>query len=125
MSSYFEDIGAWPSSVSWFTYTLGFAASVLLTLTCYILATHAMFGRQTLMILLLALAGLQFALQSLCFLHLGGRSASPDRLMVLSASLLIVLILTSGSLWIMFTLNGRMMPSAAGMEQYMNDQQGI
>jgi heme/copper-type cytochrome/quinol oxidase subunit 4 len=59
------------------------------------------------------------------FLHLAGRGASRERLAIFAAALFIVAILVSGSLWIMFTLNGRMMPDTAQMEQYMNDQSGF
>jgi hypothetical protein len=37
----------------------------------------------------------------------------------------IVGILLSGSIWIMFTLDQRMMPDAAQMTQYMDTQAGL
>ena len=38
---------------------------------------------------------------------------------------LVILILIAGSIWIMFSLNARMMPGTMQMEQYMQSQQGI
>jgi cytochrome o ubiquinol oxidase operon protein cyoD len=123
--SYFEDIGAWPKGeVSVWTYVTGFVLSVLLTLTAYVVATHSHLGQVSLFIAVILLALIQFIVQVICFLHLGYKG-SLDRVITLGFSLLIVLILTSGSLWIMFTLNARMMPSMQQMEQYMIDQEGI
>jgi cytochrome o ubiquinol oxidase operon protein cyoD len=126
-NNYFEDIGVWPrnSRTLLRTYAIGFILSLFLTLTAYFLATHLALGQTILIVTLMLLACIQFAVQAVCFLHLGSKDGSHDRLIVLGFAVVVVLILTSGSLWIMFTLNGRMMPDNDQMEQYMNDQQGI
>ncbi len=124
---YFEDIGAWPqgSRTLLGAYAIGFVLSLLLTLTAYFLAVHVAVPQGLVIVVLILLACTQFAVQILCFLHVGGKHASRDRLIALGFAVLVVLILVSGSLWIMFTLNGRMMPDTAQMEQYMQNQEGI
>jgi cytochrome o ubiquinol oxidase operon protein cyoD len=124
--TYFEDIGAWPRGARVArAYAAGFVLSVALTLAAYVLAVHAQLSGEPLVASLVALALLQFVVQVVCFLHLGKGEGSRERLIVLGAGVVVVSILVSGSLWIMFTLNGRMMPSTAQMEQYMNNQEGI
>jgi cytochrome o ubiquinol oxidase operon protein cyoD len=68
------------------------------------------------------LALLQFIVQIYCLLHLGKEAGSRARLFILGCAILIVGILVGGSLWIMFSLNGRMMPDTAQMEQYMTNE---
>ena len=124
---YYEEIGAWPHASGSLlrTYCIGFVLSLALTLCAYLLAVHHLLSQQEALVALIVLACAQFAVQVICFLHLGREAAARERLIVLGAAVLIVLILVSGSLWIMFTLNQRMTPGAAQMEQYMDDQQGI
>ena len=112
-------------------YTIGFFLSLLLTLAAYALvelhlSNHHEWPPHSFIIPAIILFALvQFAVQVIFFLHVGGSAASRDRLVVLCFAVLVVLILVSGSLWIMLTLNGRMMPSEAQMTQYMDNQQGI
>lgn len=124
--TYFSDIGAWPHASGHLvrTYVLGFLFSLVLTLVGFEVASHPFVSRDTVLALLLLLACAQFGVQLACFLHLDD-SGSKERMIALLCAVLIVLILVVGSLWIMFHLNARMMPSPSQMEQYMNDQQGI
>jgi cytochrome o ubiquinol oxidase operon protein cyoD len=125
--NYFEDIGMWPrgSKNLFGAYATGFALSLLLTLTTYIVAVHRALPQGPVLVTIILLACAQFAVQVVCFLHLGIGRTSRDRLIALGFAVVVVLILVSGSLWIMFTLNGRMMPDTAQMEQYMQNQEGI
>lgn len=125
-NDYFEEIGAWPQGAHKIdiAYAWGFALSVVLTFVAYLLVVHhALFGTE-LTVTLLGLAFVQCVIQLVCFLHLGGEKSSRARFIALLAAAVIVLIVMSGSLWIMFTLNQRMMPSTDQMEQYMDDQGG-
>jgi cytochrome o ubiquinol oxidase subunit IV len=123
---YFRKIGMWPSGAHIVrAYMTGFVLSIVFTLAAFALAVYHLLPYETALIVLLILACLQFAVQVLCFLHLGREAGSRDRIIVLGCAVLIVLILLSGSLWIMTNLNGRMMPSVGQMEQYMNNQDGI
>lgn len=127
MNNYFEEIGLWPNESGKIirAYVIGFVLSLALTLIAYWLTVTGQLPYNTALVVLIILALAQFVTQIVCFLHLGGKHSSGERLFILGGACLVVLILVSGSLWIMFTLNGRMMPDSAQMEQYMNDQEGI
>jgi cytochrome o ubiquinol oxidase operon protein cyoD len=124
--TYFEEIGIWPrGSRIAMAYVTGFILSLLLTFAAYALVVHAVLSARDAIIALLLLACLQFLVQMTCFLHLSKGTISRDRLIVFCCAGVVVLILISGSLWIMLSLNARMMPSTTQMEQYMNVQTGI
>ena|ERR1700733_10703277 len=122
---YFANLGLWSATAKpYYAYLIGFVACITITLTAYDIAMSH--NPSTFAILSLAgMAVLQFAVQLVCFLHLDFKKESRERLIILCCASVIVLILISGSLWIMFTLSGRMTPSTAQMEQYMNDQSGF
>lgn len=122
---YFADIGFWPRGTGIAGYTIGFILSLVLTFCAYLLATRHPLALGPLTAALIVFALLQFIVQAIFFLHLAGKGASRERLAIFAAALLIVTILVGGSLWIMTTLNGRMMPSTEQMEQYMQDQNGF
>lgn len=125
-NTYFEQIGAWPASHGLTrSYIWGYALSLILTVVSYEAVVHHVAPRSALVVILLLLAGVQFIVQLVFFLHLGRETVSRERLIVLWCALLIVLIVVAGSLWIMFSLGGRMAPSTAQMEHYMNNEQGI
>jgi cytochrome o ubiquinol oxidase operon protein cyoD len=127
--TYFEDIGAWPRggkrSFIFIAYIVGGLLSLALTLIEYFLATLHALSVESLIITIIALACVQFAVQIIFFLHLSKESSARERVIILACTTLIVLILTVGSVWIMFSLNNRMMPSTQQMEQYMDSQAGI
>jgi cytochrome o ubiquinol oxidase operon protein cyoD len=75
--------------------------------------------------LLGVLACVQFVVQVVYFLHLAEKGASHERLLMLCLAGVVVAILVGGSVWIMLSLNGRMMPDQQQMEHYMQAQQGI
>jgi len=126
MKNYFHEIGLWPSADGIArAYVIGFILSLALTLIAYELVVQATFTQQTIIIVVALLALVQFGVQVRFFLHLGGERSSRERLAILGAAILIVGILISGSLWIMFSLNSRMMPDSEQMQDYMNAQLGF
>jgi cytochrome o ubiquinol oxidase operon protein cyoD len=127
MKNYFEEIGAWPRGSQHIAraYVAGFVLSIVLTLTAYALVVQHALPQDALVAAIVVAAFLQFATQIVCFLHLGRGAASRERLAILAAAAFIVTILVSGSLWIMFSLQSRMTPDSAQMEQYMQDQAGF
>jgi cytochrome o ubiquinol oxidase subunit IV len=90
-------------------YLVGFTLAVLLTLVSFGLATIAGFSKFS------ALAGLFFAaiLQMLVhlhfFLHLDRSSKQRWNMITLVFSALLIFIFVGGSIWVMATLNARMM----------------
>jgi cytochrome o ubiquinol oxidase operon protein cyoD len=71
-----------------------------------------------------ALALFQFAVQAVLFLHLG-QNARLWNVIAFVFAAVIIGIVVGGSLWIMFSLNGRMMPSEGDMVQYMQTQDSL
>lgn len=125
MSDYFEEIGAWPSSAHLArAYIVGFALSLIATIAAYALVVAHALPTATLFGAIFILAFAQLLVQLVCFLHLGIKGTRM-RALALFVALVIVSILVIGSLWIMATLNNRMMPSQDQMMQYMQDQTGI
>jgi len=122
---YFEEIGAMPQESSIRNYAWGFLLSLLLTGAAYAFVAYSVHSGAQLMLFLGVFALAQFFIQLSCFLHLGENSASRERVGILAAFLVVVFILVAGSVWIMISLNGRMMPDTMQMEQYMQSQQGI
>jgi cytochrome o ubiquinol oxidase subunit IV len=125
--NYFEEIGFFPrGAVTVFhAYLIGYALSLVLTLIAFFLTIKHILPYNDALVILIVLALIQFAVQAQCCLHLGSEHTSHEKLIIFAAACLVVIILVAGSIWIMFTLNGRMMPSEAQMEQYMSDQEGI
>ncbi len=105
-------------------YATGYILSLICTLAAYLLVVGTKLSPTTLVVAVVVLALLQCIVQAYCFLHVRAGKRSRPELIVLGFAILVVGILLSGSLWIMFRLNERMMPGTAQMEQYMQDQGG-
>lgn len=103
-------------------YTAAFVGSLLATLAAYALVRGVRIpGALTLVV---ALAVVQIALQVLVFLRFE-RQPPRWRLVSFGATAVIVTIIVGGSLWIMQSLNGRMMPSMDVMMQYLQSQDAM
>jgi cytochrome o ubiquinol oxidase operon protein cyoD len=126
-STYFEDIGAWPkgSRAIGTAYLTGFLLSLICTAGAYFLATRHLLSGVEAMVALSLFACLQCFVQIVCFFHLGAEAASRSRLVMLAWAALLIFILVSGSIWIMRSLNDRMMPDTGAMMRYMDAQTGI
>jgi cytochrome o ubiquinol oxidase operon protein cyoD len=124
---YFEEIGAWPhgSPAMIRSYMTGFVLSLLLTFAAFALVVDHRLPAGSAVLVLLVLACVQFALQAFYFLHLDRKTSSRERIIVLVAILVIMVIVVAGSLWIMAHLNERMMMTPHDMQTYMNEQPGI
>ena len=93
------------------TYIAGFLLSLGLTIGAYLLvwrhvrSHHTVFTDEFLNVAVAVLALTQLLVQLVFFLHLSRESKPRWNLVVLSFAALVVLILVSGSLWIMWSLN--------------------
>jgi cytochrome o ubiquinol oxidase operon protein cyoD len=103
-------------------YGLGFGAALILSVTAYLFATEGWIeSAQGTMAILLCLAVIQLVIQLVCFLHLGsGRSR--DRVVTIGFTILMMLVIVIGSLWIMRNLDYRMGMSPDAMNEYMKAQ---
>lgn len=106
-------------------YLVGFAFSILCTVSAYILVAWHLLPQGVLIATILELALLQCAVQMVCFLHLGLEKHSHLKLLVFGFALLIVAILIAGSLWIMHNLNEHMVMAPSQMELYMRHEGGF
>jgi cytochrome o ubiquinol oxidase operon protein cyoD len=126
MNDYYEQIGALPHRPHLvYVYVTGFLVSVISTLAAYALVASHAIAQTGLIACIVVLALIQCVVQAICFLHVSAEKGSRLKLLILCAALVVVGILVSGSLWIMLTLNSRMMPSPDQMQQYMQDQGGF
>jgi cytochrome o ubiquinol oxidase subunit IV len=104
-------------------YVTGFAVSIFLTITAYLLVTNHAFAKPVLVIAVIVLALTQFITQLVYFLHLGRETKPRWKLLVFLLMVMVVLILVFGSLWIMTNLNYNMSPQQ--MQTYMQNQDGL
>jgi cytochrome o ubiquinol oxidase operon protein cyoD len=103
-------------------YVIGFVLSLVITLSAiFVVFAHLHISTLSIAILLALLAVAQIGVQLVYFLHI---TQSRERLYLLICALGVVCILVGGSLWIMFSLQGRMMPDDMQM-QYMDMQGGL
>ncbi len=105
-------------------YVLGFLGSLVCTFAAYWFVVAHPVAHNLALGALVALALIQIFIQLALFLHLGDRGNQLNQL-ALALTLVIVGIVVTGSLWIMFNLNGRMMPSEAQMLQYTQSQDSM
>lgn len=105
------------------SYVVGFALSVILTLVAFLIVTQHLMSGTAALVAIGLLAILQFTVQTLCFLHLGGESRPRNKLMVFLFMLMVVVILVGGSIWIMNNLNYHMNPEA--VTEYLDDQNSL
>lgn len=106
-------------------YTIGFVGSLALTLTAYLLVTNDVFSGWTTAAIIVGLALVQCAVQLAFFLHLAQEERPRWRLYTMIFMLAIFIVVVFGSIWVMYDLNDRMMPTEQEMSNYMNRQEGF
>jgi cytochrome o ubiquinol oxidase subunit IV len=104
------------------SYTLGLLLSVLLTLATYAVVRSEVTGGVLLSIVLGILAISQAIVQLFFFLHITHENRPRWNLYALLAFLIILIIMVTGSIWVMNAMNYHMMPSAEEMKQFMREQ---
>lgn len=104
-------------------YIIGFVASLILTISAYLLTvSHAVTG-MAFIVLIMMLAITQLLVQLFCFLHLGQESRPRWNLIFFIATVGVILTVVIGSIWIMNHLNYNMTPKQ--MRTYIQSQDGI
>jgi cytochrome o ubiquinol oxidase operon protein cyoD len=92
-------------------YLVGFGLSVALTAIPFWLVMSDVTGnKQVIALLIMALAAVQIVVHMVYFLHMDTRSEDGWTMMALIFTLTMVVIVLSGSLWVMYHLNTNMMP---------------
>lgn len=90
-------------------YSLGFTASIVLTIVAYLLVTASPLQGATRIAAIIALAVVQLIVQLTCFLHIGQEASPRHRLFSFIGMFIVLLIVVIGSLWIMSNLDYNMM----------------
>ena len=91
------------------TYCLGFTLSLLFTLAAYFLATSSIFSKNLTLSFIVALCVIQALAQFIFFLHLGQESKPRWGMHTFFMTILILVIVVFGSIWIITSLNYRVM----------------
>jgi len=93
-------------------YVTGFVLSVILTAIPFWLVMNDVLGNSVLTaIVIMAFAAVQIVVHMIYFLHMSSRAEGGWSMMALIFTIIIVVIVLSGSLWVMYHLNANMMPS--------------
>ncbi len=94
---------------SFLSYTFGFILSLLLTFLAFFLVAKKILSGWPLILVIVPLGVFQAFIQLFCFLHLGAEKRPRRNLMVFLFMALVLVILVSGSIWIMYNLDTRLM----------------
>lgn len=104
-------------------YIVGFGAALLLSVGSYLVVTErVMPTAYGAMFVVLVFAAVQLVVQLVCFLHLQVTGHSRDRSVTFGFTILMMLIIVIGSLWVMKNLDYRMGMSGEAMNDYMKEQ---
>lgn len=91
-------------------YSIGFSLSLILTLIAYYFVIQKSFSKDILFAMVSGFAILQAFVQLFLFLHLGQEKKPRWGFHTFLMMILILFIVVFGSLWIMYSLDYRMMP---------------
>ena len=100
------------------TYLIGLGLATLLTIVSFFIARTTLVWQPSIPVALAVLAIAQMGVHLVFFLHITTGPDNVNNVMALAFGVLIVLLLITGSLWIMAHLNHNMMP----MHQIMQMQ---
>ncbi|MNH18281.1 Cytochrome bo(3) ubiquinol oxidase subunit 4 [compost metagenome] len=103
-------------------YVAGFVLAVVLTLAAYVVVMEQLFEQYVAVYILVGLALVQFAVQLVFFLHLGQERKPRWNMAVFFFTLLVLVVIVLGSLWIMYNLNYSMNMTPAQMDEFMIKQ---
>ena len=90
------------------SYTVGFVSSILLTLVSFYLVAYSALPPNTLYVVVGVFAITQLFTQLVFFLHLNTHSKATWNLLSFLFTLVVVLILVIGTMWIMYNLYANM-----------------
>ncbi|BAI76475.1 cytochrome o ubiquinol oxidase operon protein (plasmid) [Azospirillum sp. B510] len=92
------------------SYMIGFVLSVILTVIPFWLVMNGTLDNVTTTVVVLALAVVQIIVHMVYFLHMNGRAEGGWSMLAMIFTIIVVVIMFSGSLWVMYHLNHNMMP---------------
>jgi cytochrome o ubiquinol oxidase subunit IV len=91
-------------------YVIGFVLSVILTAIPFWLVMGKVLAPGLTGAVILAFAGVQMLVHMIYFLHLNAKAEGGWTMLALLFTIALVIIMLAGSIWVMYHLNGNMMP---------------
>ena len=92
-------------------YTIGFILSVILTAIPFWLVMAKVLPPGTTGIVLRAFAGVQVVVHMIYFLHLNSKAEHGWSMMATIFTVIVLVIMLAGSIWVMYHMNANMMPA--------------
>ncbi|MBZ9682852.1 MULTISPECIES: cytochrome o ubiquinol oxidase subunit IV [unclassified Mesorhizobium] len=100
------------------SYLTGFILSVILTaIPFWLVMSGAIDDKQATAIVIMAFAVAQIVVHMVFFLHMNTTSEGGWSMLALIFTLILVVIVLTGSLWVMYHLNANMMPGLHDMRE--------
>ncbi|PBB27837.1 MULTISPECIES: cytochrome o ubiquinol oxidase subunit IV [unclassified Mesorhizobium] len=107
-----------PAHGSFKGYLTGFVLSVILTaIPFWLVMSGAIDNKQATAIVVMAFAVVQIVVHMVFFLHMNTASEGGWSMLALIFTLILVVIVLTGSLWVMYHLNANMMPGLHDMRE--------
>lgn len=97
-------------------YVIGFVLSVILTAIPFWLVMARPLSDTMTAVVIMGFAAVQMVVHMIFFLHMNGKQEGGWTLTALLFTIIIVVIMMSGSLWVMYHLNTNMMPHPTAHE---------
>ena len=96
-------------------YATGFVLAVILTAIPFYLVMNKVFSSSgTAALVLLGLAAVQVVVHMVYFLHMNTKVEGGWSMLAMLFTAMVVVIMLSGSIWVMYNMNRNMMPSMMG-----------
>ncbi|HZF46548.1 MAG TPA: cytochrome o ubiquinol oxidase subunit IV [Sphingomonadaceae bacterium] len=98
-------------------YVWGFALSVILTaIPFWLVMVGPIADKSVTALIITAFAAIQIVVHMIFFLHMNARAEGGWNMLALIFTIVIVVIVLTGSLWVMYHLNTNMMPQSHQMD---------
>ncbi|WP_373987090.1 cytochrome o ubiquinol oxidase subunit IV [Duganella sp. BuS-21] len=105
-------------------YAIGFVLSVILTaIPFWLVMSHAFDKSSTTAIVVLAFAAIQVIVHMVYFLHMNGKAEGGWSMLATVFTVVLLVIVLAGSIWVMYHMNANMMPSMGNDVHNMQDMQ--
>lgn len=98
-------------------YVIGFVLSVILTAIPFWLVMTHQFSNAATGAIIMGLAAVQMVVHMIYFLHMNGKAEGGWTMTALIFTIIVVVIVLSGSLWVMYHLQTNMMPQPVDVRQ--------
>ena len=93
-------------------YVIGFVLSVILTaIPFWLVMNHTIESSRATALVILGFAAVQIVVHMIYFLHMNTKAEGGWSMLALIFTAVLVVILLSGSIWVMYHLNTNMMPA--------------